>query len=265
MGEIMADSARRHLKNAMVVTLLDGVVTEDERNYLETLRERLNIGRDEFDQLVQEVQADPKRLVVPRDDQAEETLRILVEAAASGEGISDSEEKMLKKVADHLGLGDAALARLMPSAQVDPALAAEIEKKCDEAYRHFSQWSPETRQAKFEEIGSQGQAAVIPLLRILESYRTPDGAENNLEMNEFVVRQLAALGDTRAIYYLVQQITLGDTDDEISNSSLREACAHAVSQISGQTFDGTETLGIVEAARRWWQGTEHAEYNHLAL
>ncbi|KKL29036.1 hypothetical protein LCGC14_2369170, partial [marine sediment metagenome] len=57
----MRNNSERDLKNVMVMVLLDGKVTDEEKDFIEMLRIRLGVEADEFNNLVREVRADPKR------------------------------------------------------------------------------------------------------------------------------------------------------------------------------------------------------------
>jgi hypothetical protein len=139
----------------------------------------------------------------------------------------------------------------------------ELTHLADEIYQQFAGWPDATQREKLDQFASAGAAAVVPLLRILESYRTPDGAADTLALKTMVCQQLGRLGDDRAVYYLCQQISLGDAEGEIESAALRYAAAEALGRIIGQPF--TPDAQGVQAAREWWLGPGRVRYDQLAF
>ena len=103
---------------------------------------------------------------------------------------------------------------------------------------------------------------MISLLRVLETGRVPEGAADGLELKTLVAEHLGRLGDERAVYYLAQQVTIGEMDDEVTNGELRFAVAEALGRIADRPFSRDQ--GGVEAARKWWFAEGLRRYDHLA-
>ena len=259
----MRNNSERDLKNVMVMVLLDGKVTDEEKDFIEMLRIRLGVEADEFNNLVREVRAEPKRLNIPRDQRGEETLRLLIETAETDGEISGRELGAIRKIGQFIGLDPSRLERMLPGAKLSPAEQDEITAAVEELYTDFASWDDATRRAKLQAIGSHRRASSKFLLGVLESYRAPDGMDNALEMKSLTAEQIGKLGDERAIYYLAQQISLGDSDDEITTAAFRAACATAIGQIVGETFSHDEE-GVC-AARQWWGDIGQQKYNRLAF
>jgi hypothetical protein len=151
-----------------------------------------------------------------------------------------------------------------PTSGEDPlSVKLELTHLVAEIYQQFAGWPEATQREKLDQFASAGDAAVVPLLRILESYRTPDGAADTLALKTMVCQQLGRLGDDRAVYYLCQQISLGDAEDEINSAALRCAAAEALGRIIGKPF--TPDAQGVQAAREWWLGPGRARYDQLAF
>ncbi len=265
----MSDGAA-HLKNALVMVTVDGRVNDEEKAYIRALRDRLDIDSDEFQALCAEVKADRRRLSVPGKGQvADETLRRLVEVATADDDINLAEKRVLEKVAEHIGCTLADLEAMIVQAAprtsatvVDDHVAKAIGDAVETLYVHFGEWPDEQRRQACREIAAHGTAAVIPLLRVLESYRNPDGGDG-LRMKELIVDQLADLGDLRVVYYLAQQVSLGDTDDEVTCGALRAASAEAIGRLVGESF--TRDAAGVEACRQWWRSKGMIDYQTLVL
>ena len=259
----MQNDSRRDLKNVMVMVTLDGKVTDEEKEFVETLRTRVGIDTAEFNDLLREVRADPKRMSIPRGIQAEETLRLLIDAAETDGEITDRELDAIRKIGQYIGLDQSRLEQMLPGSEISPAEQAEITAAVEEIYTDFVSWDDDTRRAKLQGIGSRGRVASKFLLAILESYRAPDGMDDALEMKALTAWQIGKLSDERTIYYLAQQINIGDSDDDITSAVLRGACASAIGQIVGETFSPDE--GGVHTARQWWSDIGWREYNRLAF
>jgi hypothetical protein len=148
------------------------------------------------------------------------------------------------------------------SQQEQLSVKLELTHLADEIYQQFAGWPETTQREKLDQFASACDAAVVPLLRILESYRTPDGAADTSALKTMVCQQLGRLGDDRAVYHLCQQISLGDAEDEINSAALRYV-AEALGRIIGQPF--TPDAQGVQTAREWWVGPARARYDQLAF
>ena len=261
----MSDTAERNLRNVMVLALVDGKLDEAEKKLIDSLRTRMGIDEVDFRRLCAEVREDPQKLSLPTDcDEGVETIRLMVEMAAADGVVTDQENRVLQQLAQKAGLGEAGLEEILAEdRRQQDAHAAEIEAAVDEVYVSFHQWDAAVRRQKFEALGALGRAATIALLRMFESYRKPAGVDTALEMKILLVEQLGLLGDRRAAYYLVQQINLGDMEDEITSTALRSASAEALGKCTGRTF--TPDPSGVEAARQWWLAEGSRRYNQLAF
>ena len=145
-------------------------------------------------------------------------------------------------------------------AEAEGADLGKLDAAVEEVYAGFGDWDEATRRSKFAVVGAFGRPAIVPLLRMLESYRTPDGSADPLEMRILVIDQLAALGDERAVYYLAQQIAL-DGADEVTGPAVRAAAAEAIGRIVGQPFARGDAG--VAAARQWWRAGGMKQYDSL--
>ena len=261
----MSENAAGNLRNVIVFALADGQMTDEEKQYIDSLREKLGIDAGEFAKLCDRVRQDPRKLALPRDEgEAEEAIRLLVETAAVDGRITPGEHRLLRRLARHAGMSPHRLEAMLDAASgPSPQEQMRIEAIVREIYAEFNKWDADTRGAKLNELADMGRAAVEPLLRILESYRNPDGADNALELKTLVARCLGRLADVRAVYYLAQQVTIGDSDDETSNAALRGAAAEAIGGIVGQPF-GADAAGI-EAAREWWNSDRSKEHQQVAF
>lgn len=259
----MDSDKRRALRNAIVMSTMDGKVTPEEQAFIGELRERLGIGQEEFDEVVAEVRRNPGRLSVPRGVEARTVFDTLLDAARADGEIQDREQRLLRKVARHIGLTEQELADALPGVGPSEEEIERIESQIEELYLGFGQWSSQERASRVRAIGEQGEAAVLPLLGVLESYRTPDGCDDALELKTRVVEGLGRLEDERSVYYLAQQVSLGDAEDEISNPELRAACAEAMGRIVGRDF--SRDAAGVEDARLWWRSNQQSRFNRLAM
>jgi uncharacterized tellurite resistance protein B-like protein len=261
----MDESAARNLKNVMVLAMADGKVSEEERTYINALRNRLGVSDSDFHALCAEVRANPRKLSLPTDPgEALDAVRLLAELAGVDGEISAAERRTLDLLARRVGLSADELDRIALSDRTaEEAHANEIEALVQEIYEQFGSWDEATRDAKLSAIAAYGRAAVVPLLRVFESYRVPAGCETALEMKLLIARKLGRLGDHRAAYYLLQQISLGDMEDEVTCASLRQASALALGQCVGESF-GADDEGI-RAAREWWSGPVRRQYDQLAF
>ena len=262
----MSDAAERNLRNVIVFALADGKLADTEKGFISNLRERLGIGESEFGRLCAEVGENPKKLSLPADrDEALETVSLLVDLATADGVVDEIENRLLRQLATKAGLEEADLERLLAaSKETEEAHADEIEVLVEEMYKGFDSWDPATRKSKLDAIGSFGKAATIPLLRMFESYRMPAGSGTALELKVMIVETLGGIGDRRAAYYLIQQIQLGDMEDEVTCASLRYASAAALARCVREKF--TPDQEGVEAARDWWlSGGGNRKYNQLAF
>jgi tellurite resistance protein len=259
----MADEqAERDLRNVLVLALADGQLSEGEKQFIESLRKRLAIGQEEFSQICEQIRRNPAQVLLPRGSpEAERAIRLLVEAAAADGHVSPPERKVLAALARRAGLDesfvDQAAAAARPGSQA--ALAALVE----EVYARFAGWDGAVRRAKIEALAAASPDPAVTLLRMLESYRAPDGAADNLELKVLLAEQLGRLGDDRAVHYLSQQVAIGEMEDEITRAPLRQAAAEALGRILKQPF--TRDQAGVQAARRWWFGGGLRKYDRLAF
>jgi len=265
----MNETLRTGLRNALVLVLADGKVTDEERQLIGRLRKNLGIDRDEFRAMCEQAQANRKRLEIPtRDLAAENMLQLLIDVAKVDGEISESEQRMLEKVAAFIEQSAAQMEAVLAGGdvtageQVDDALEAKINAEIDQLYTHFAEWTEQERREHCRALGAKGAAAVIPLLRVVESYRNPDGGEGH-QMKAMIMDQLAAIGDDCVVYYLAQQVSLGDIEDEVSSPALREAAAEAIGKITGNAFT-RDTAGVL-ACRQWWLAEGTKTYRTLVL
>lgn len=263
-GNAMDEKARQNLRNVIVFALVDGKLSGQEKRFIESLRTKLGVDDAEFRDIVQQVRINPKKVELPSDPaEAAETVRLLMDLAAADEEIAPAERELLAKLARRAGADVSAVERTISAASgAAEAGESEINARVDEIYAQFGGWDSAARRQKLTELGAYGDEAVVPLLRLLESYRVPDGAEDSLELKALVVEQLGTLGDDRAVYYLAQQVNIGDMDDEVTNAGLRQVAAEAIGRIVGQSF--SRGRQGVEEARKWWFATGVREYDHLA-
>jgi len=258
----MSEEAMRDLRNVIVFALVDGKLTEEEKQFVQSLRAKLGVSAEEFERLCQEVREDPKSLALPSDPkEAETALHLLVEAATTDGAVSDPERRLLRRVAERVGLGESDLDDLIAS--VSGAHDEQLEEMVEEIYAGFAGWDEAVRRQKVEALAGLGRASVLPLLRVLESYRKPEGATDSLELKALAAEQLGKLGDERAVYYLAQQVNIGEMDDEVTNAALRSVAAEAIGRIVGEPI--TADREGVEAARQWWFAKGVRRYDRLAF
>ena len=257
--------AKNNLKNVMVVALADGALADGERKFIESLRQEFQIDAEEFQQLCADVRKNPKRVTLPRDaEEGTAAIRLAVAAAAADGTVQFQEQRLLQRMADYVGIPSQEIDRMLDEALgVSADEADRLEAAMDEIYLHFHSWTDEQLQEKIDALVARGRVAVIPLLRILESYRTPDGAGSALPVKTRVARALGRIGDPRAAYYLTQQVNIGDADDEISDTALRFAAAEAVGKIIHMPFAADQD-GVV-AVRAWWMSEAARAYDRLAF
>ncbi len=261
----MDDDRTRQMRNVLAYAMLDEEITEAERDYIRNLRDRLEIDHETFREIVQQVRENPKRFAVPSDpSQAQEAINRLAEVAAADSEITGQQRDVLRKIGERFKVPQGAVDEIINQALAgSPRKQEEIEKLVEEIYAHYNEWDDAIRQQKIDAIGEYGQASVLPLLRVMESYRTPDGMDDAFDLKERIAAKLGSIGDTRAVYYLVQQVNVGDIDDEVSNQELRAAAAQALGDITENDFpQGQEGI---EAVRRWWMVTGHNVYDSLAF
>jgi len=261
------NDAEKDLRNVLVFALADGQLGRDEQAFVNDLARDAGLDEQNLAALTDEVRAGAKTLSLSRDPaEARRVVELLAQAAAADRTVSAREKKLLRRVAGHIGVADElvdeVIDRVLSAGAVDDA---EIEAHLEDVYAGFSAWDAPTRQAKLAELGRYGHQAVLPLLRLLESYRVPDGAAHALDLKALVAGKLGELGDERAAYYLIQQVNIGEQDDEITNPALRRAVAGALGKITGKGFAASDEG--VAAARTWWEagGTDRDRYDKLAL
>ncbi len=259
--------ASNDLRNMIVFALAEGDYSDEERRLVENLAERAGVTAAELDRLRISVQAGEDKLSLSRNpDKAKRTIEFLVAMAAADRVVTDRERGLLLRIARHTGVDDSVVEGLIDQTLVAVAVDdAEIRRLTDDIYVNFNGWDAATRAAKLDEFARYGHQAVEPLLRLLESYRVPDGAHNALELKRLIATTLGDLGDGRAVYYLVQQVTIGDQDDEITCPALRHAAAEALGRITGHDFSADEA-GII-AVRNWWtnRASDRAKYDNVVL
>jgi len=252
----MDEKARRDLRNIIAFAVADGNLNEGEKQFIERARRRLGVGDAEFRDIVQQVRINPGRVSLPTDPrQAAEAVRLLAETARADGEVSDVERGMLSRLARRAGLPQ-------PPAPAGAKAAADLDAAVEALYAGFAGWDAETRRGQVARIAAAGRDAVVPLLRVLESYRVPEGSSDALVLKTVVAEQLGRLGDERAAYYLAQQVELADVEEEVSSSALREAAAAALGRIVGERFPPGPAG--VEAARKWWFNKGLQQYSRLA-
>jgi len=276
----MNDEAKRDLRNVLVMALADGRLTDAEKQFVHRLRERLGVSKDDLRQLIEQFKAHPKRITISPGPAGERTIQLMASMAAADGRISEREQRILDKLAEKAGLKrkkeapkpaatKPAAATAAPPAptpdsiEADPADARKVAALTEEVYRSFNGWDPATRRQKLDELATLGTASLEGLLRIMESYRVPDKMPNALELKTLAAERLGGLNDSRAVYYLAQQVVLGEGDDDLSNPQLRAASAEALGKLVGQDF--TRDQAGVEAARQWWLSQGSKQYSSLAI
>jgi len=249
-----------------VFALADGDYNDEERAYIEKLADRIRLTPEQLAELTAQAK-DGAKFSLSRDPkEARQMIGCLVTTAAADGKVTPTERRLLMRIARHTNLNESLVAEL-----IDKALAAvsvddaEIRRRTDDIYINFHGWSPATRAAKLDEFARYGHQAVQPLLRMLESYRAPNGEPNSLDLKRLIATKLGDLGDGRSVYYLVQQVTIGEQDDEITCSALRWAAAEALGRITGHGFSADEAG--VAAVRNWWttKTPDRAKYDKLVM
>lgn len=258
----MDEQTQRNLKNIMVMVLVDGELNDQEELFLESLRDRTSIDPKDFQVLRDEARRNPTRLSIPKGAEGTDALKLLIQAALADGEISEREKTVIQKVANYLELSDSMVNQLIDEEQLSPEEEEKLNHLIEEFYAQYNHWDDSTRRQKLGELESWARPVVVPVLRMIESYRTPDEAEDALDFKTDLAHLLGRLGDERAVYYLAQQISLGDDVEDISSPELRLASADAIEQITGRQFDPSDKL---EDARKWWRNDGQTEYNHLAF
>jgi len=261
----MSKNATRDLRNVIVMALIDGDLSDQEKQFIESLRAKLDVDPDEFVRLCAEVREDRTKMSLPKDLREREATVALLASLASADGrVDDAERRVLEKIADRAGVSPGTLERMLASqGEQERPDQIQINRRVMEIYENFAAWDQATRQEKIEALRSIGADAVMALLKMLESYRCPDDMDGPLEMKAIVAEQLGELGDDRAVYYLAQQVNLADLDDEVSDEAFRHAAAEALGKIVGQSF--TRDQAGTEAARVWWMSKQARRYDRLVF
>ncbi|MHC4294699.1 MAG: hypothetical protein ACYSTL_03855 [Planctomycetota bacterium] len=259
----MNDEAKRNLRNVMVMTLVDKKLSQKERRFVEELRIKLGISDEEFRELVEQVREDRKTIALPKGEKGgRQAVELLISVAMADGELAAGELKALRKVATCAGMSGPEFEKLL-ALQDTSADEDQINARVDDIYADFGGWDEATQHKKLSELASMGRAAATAMLHILESYRVPEGASDALVLKVLIAEHPGALGDDRAVYYLAQQVTIGDSDDEITNSALRCAGAEAIGKIVGEPF--TRDQAGVEAVREWWRAPASDPYDRLAF
>ncbi|MCE5324840.1 MAG: TerB family tellurite resistance protein [Planctomycetaceae bacterium] len=269
---MMDDKANRDLHNVIVLSMLDGDLNDKECAFIEGLAARLGMDQGTLNDMCRQIRDGHKSISLPKNSaEAEMTVQMLAEAAAADGTVTPAERSLLHRICRHVGLdkqnADVVLDAILPGQSDDVSAADEevnrqIEAMSQEIYADYVSWDASTRLAKLRAIAAHGAAAVIPLLRMLESYRVPDGLDDAMAFKALIVNELGSLGDERAIYYLAQQVNIGDVDDDITNSALRGTAAAAIGKIVGQPM-AADAAGVAEA-RRWWRDAGRLKFDRLA-
>lgn len=254
-----------YLRNAIVLAVADGRLSDEERALIEQFRQRLAVSDREFRKLLADVRGHPQRVSLPRDPaEAAKTVELLAEFAAADDTVSARERGLIRRVGEKLGLPPSRVESILNRASgAEMADASDVERRIRELYAGWARWDDAQRRARLQELAEMGRGIVVPLLRMLESYKTPDGEPNALSLKTFLAETLGELGDDRAAYYLAQQVTIGEQDDEITNAELRHMAAEALGKIVGTGF--SRDAEGVDAARQWWQGAGRRVYDRLAF
>jgi uncharacterized tellurite resistance protein B-like protein len=267
MKGIRMAAAEKDIRNVLAFSLADGQLGEDEQQFARQLARASGLTDDDLQQLIDDAGKGKSTLSISRDaDDARETIGLLVQAAAADRTITSREQKLLLRIVAHIGLDETLLSEMLDAAlQAGADDDARIDQMVEDIYGQFTQWDIAAREAHIDQLAAAGSHAVLPLLRLMESYRVPDGADDALEMKRVVADKLGQIGDPRAVYYLIQQVNIGHQEDEITNAALRCTAAGAVGRITGKDFSADEE-GI-EAIKEWWSsaGDERAAYDRLAL
>jgi DNA-binding transcriptional MerR regulator len=260
----MSEQARQHARNVMVLALANRHVGPEQKDFIRRLCRELGLDAEQVRQLCSEVREAPSELSIPEDPQQREALLGEMVAVARVDGeIDDAERRMLLEFVSSAGLDAADLDALLSGGRRNQQIEEDAERLLEACYAGFAGWDEATRREKLREVAGLGRDAVIPLLRLLESYREPDSMDDALELKTLVAEQLGELGDARAVYYLAQLVNLGDSDDEICDARLRTASAGAIGRIAG--LDVPEGAEGVEAVRQWWRMPAAKRYDQLAF
>jgi len=262
---IVNEQAATNLRNAIVFAMADGELSDAEKTFIDDLREKLGVSRDQFAELCDQVREDPKKFVVPDDDmEAYEMVRLMAEIAVADGEVSSSERRLLGRLADHVGIGPGRLDSMLNAGpEASPEQLRELERVVRDIYANFAHWDAGRRRSELSKLTAAGSPGTVLLLRIFESYRTPDAADNALELKTMVCEQLGQVADARAAYYLAQQVSIGDGEDETTSPALRAAAAEAMGKVVGESF--SPDADGVRAARLWWQGPKAESFEKLAM
>jgi uncharacterized membrane protein YebE (DUF533 family) len=261
----MDELTRIKLRDVLVLALADKRIGDSEKQFINDLRLAMGVGDEEFKGLLAEVRARPDGIALPADKgQLAGLFALLVQAAAADGEISSQKVEMLQQMAQTAALDEQVLNDLLGKAQQEQALReGQVEQLLEDIYLNFGAWDESQRRRKIDQFGQYGSLSVIPLLRLLESYRVPDNMPDNMEMKVMVANKLGQLQDQRAAYYLAQQVIIGNMDDEVTNQAFRFAAAEALGKVAGRDF--TADQAGVEAARQWWFSEGLRTYDKLVI
>ncbi len=261
----MNDNAGVSLRNVIVLALADGKLAPEERTFIEELRKKLDINKEDFNELCRQVKEDRTSITVPKgEDEVRDMLQLLVQTAAIDGQMDPTEHKFLLGIVRHAGIPEMEFERMVASC-IGPSREqlAILEKHTALIYAHFNEWDQAKRCEVLDEMAAEGMPATIPMLRMFESYRVPDGAEDALELKIMLAEYLGNTSDSRVVYYMYQQATIGEMEDETTSSELRQAALAAISKIVEVDFSDTKDGKRMIAD--WWKTPDGQEYVSLAL
>ncbi len=255
------DSAKRNVLNVLVMAGADGSISAPEKKFIHTLCQEHGIDTEQLRELTSQFRQNPRKLSLPSDPaELTRAIEMLASMAFADENLSGSEHKLLKRVADYAGMSPTHLEQIISDA--DPVDEGMLYQRIEEIYTGFCRWDATTRQTKISELANMGRSALVTMLRILESYRRPDGMDTAAELKGLLIVQLGLIGDDRAVYYLAQILSLGSMDDETQETPLPWAAAEALGKIVNEPFTSDQT-GL-DAAQLWWESEKARQYDKLA-
>ncbi len=256
-----ADSAKRSVLNMPVMAGADGSISRPEKEFIYALCEKMGIESEQLRELTKQYRLNPRKLSLPSDPaEIIQAIEMLVVMAFADEHLSGQEHKLLKRVAEYARMSPTHLEQIISDA--DPTDEQMVYQRIEELYTGFSQWDNPMRQTKVSDMADMGRPALLAMLRVMESYRKPDGMDAATELKGLVIAQLGLMGDDRAVYYLAQVLSLSDSDDEASATQLPFKAAESLGEIVGEPFTPDQT-GL-EAAQLWWRSENARQYDKLA-